>query len=232
MTLIAIKISYKIKYLFIILALIISVAPISTYAWELEKEDDGIRVYTKVVEGSGFKSYRAVTKVRAPIPGLVSLVKDIKGYPTWIDTCVKGVLLKEINRNQLIAYTLNNAPWPVSDRDAVVLNTTTRNKSQGPVTIHIEGKPSYIPEKPGIVRVKKIKGYWKFIQYGKEIAQVIYEVHSEPGGNIPSWLINQIVVTQPFNTLKNMKKMMNRKKIVVSDQNLKPVKNINHLSIE
>ena len=121
------------------------------------------------------------------------------------------ILLKEINENQLIAYTLNNAPWPISDRDAVVLNTISHNKPQGSVTIYIEGKPSYIPEKPGIVRVKKIEGFWKFRQSENEITQVIYEVHSEPGGNIPSWLINQIVVTQPFNTLRNMKKMLNRK---------------------
>ena len=37
--------------------------------------------------------------------------------------------------------------------------------------------------------------------------QVIYQVHNEPGGKIPSWLVNSIVITQPYNTLKNMKKL-------------------------
>ena len=184
-------------------------SPSRTYAWELEKEEDGIKVFTKKVAGSDFKAYRAIMRVDAKVSSLVELIKDIESYPLWIDTCKKGVLLKKINEYEFLAYTVNNAPWPVSDRDAVVLNTVSQDPAtKGSVTINIEGKHSYIPLTSGIIRVKKIKGFWRFVPEKDGLTQVIYEVHSEPGGNIPSWLLNQIVVTQPFNTLKNMKEIL------------------------
>ena len=179
-------------------------------AWDLAKEGDGIKVYTKKIEGSDFKAYRAVMLVKSKIPTLVKLIKDIPAYPLWIDTCEKGVLLKELGENECIVYTLNHAPWPVSNRDAVVLNTVSYDSKEESTTIKIQGKHSYIPITNGIIRVKKIKGFWKFVPQKNGFTEVIYQVHSEPGGNIPSWLLNQIVVSQPFNTLKNMKEMLSR----------------------
>jgi len=44
------------------------------------------------------------------------------------------------------------------------------------------------------------------------MVEVLYQVHSEPGGNLPSWLVNSIVVSQPFYTLVKMKKMITRPK--------------------
>jgi ribosome-associated toxin RatA of RatAB toxin-antitoxin module len=195
-----------------LLLLIIFLLPTNIYGWELEKDEEGIRVYTRNVKGSHFKTYKAVMRVNASVHTLVNLVKDIQAYPMWIDTCKKGVLLKIVSKNEYLAYTVNNAPWPVMDRDAIVLNTVLKGPSKGSVMINIEGKHSYLPINDRIVRVKRIKGYWRFLPLKNGFSEVTYEVHSEPGGNIPAWLLNQIVVSQPFNTLKNMKKMVAHKK--------------------
>ena len=73
------------------------------------------------------------------------------------------------------------------------------------VTITIEGKPKYIPEIPGIVRVKYLKGIWQFTPKKNNTVAILYQVHCEPGGNLPSWLVNSVVVDQPYETLCNLK---------------------------
>ena len=40
---------------------------------------------------------------------------------------------------------------------------------------------------------------------GADQTEVTYQVHTEPGGSVPSWLANKFVVEAPFNTLKALK---------------------------
>lgn len=177
-------------------------------AWELQKDEEGIRVYTREVKGSDFKAYRGVTTVEASPEELAALVNDISSSPEWVATCTKGVLLERVSKRETYTYTINHAPWPLNDRDAVVRNCFVRDKTTQRVTIKMRGVPGYIPERADLVRVKRLKGCWRFTPLSNGETEVIYEVHSEPGGNIPSWLANSVVVSQPFQTLLNMKKMV------------------------
>ena len=184
--------------------------PGQSSAWELEKDKEGIKVYTRVVKGSAFREYRAVMTISASLSSLVALVEDITECHSWIHTCKEGKLLKRVSPVESYTYTVNHAPWPVSDRDAVVHNTISQDPESRVVTIRIRGVPDHVPEKTGLVRVKKIKGCWRFAYTEKGLVEVLYQVHSEPGGNIPSWLVNSIVLSQPFYTLRNMRKMVRK----------------------
>lgn len=48
-------------------------------------------------------------------------------------------------------------------------------------------------------------GYWKLVPKNANETEVTYQVHTEPGGSVPSWLANKFVVDAPFNTLKALK---------------------------
>jgi len=178
----------------------------NAFAWELAKEGKGITVHTREVDGSNFKEYRAVMNIKTSLSSLIALVADISAYPSWIHTCQEGKLLKRISLKEIYAYTINNAPWPVNDRDAIVHNTIIQDNEDQSVTIKIVGVPDYIPPQKGLVRVKMIDGYWRFTPVENSMVQVIYQVHNDPGGDLPSWLVNSVVVSQPYNTLVNMQK--------------------------
>jgi len=186
--------------------------PHTASSWELAKKQDGVTVYTRSVKGSNFKEYKAVTDIKTSLPSLVAVVEDVAAYPSWIHTCKEGKLLKRINEKETYNYTINEAPWPVRDRDAAVHNKISQNPEDRVVTIEIRGIPQYVPEKTRLQRVNKIDGFWRFTPLGGDMVEVLYQVHSEPGGNLPSWLVNSIVVSQPFYTLVKMKKMITRPK--------------------
>jgi len=200
-------------WVFVVLSVFLT-PPDSLYGWELAKEDkkNEIEVYTRRVEASNFKEYRAVMKVKTSLSSLVALVDDISACHSWIDTCREGRLLKRISPKETYNYTINDAPWPVSDRDAAVLNTISQDPKNRIVTIKIEGVPEYIPPQKGLVRVKMIKGYWQFTPLENSCTKVVYQVHNDPGGDLPSWLVNSVAVSQPYNTLLNMKKIVSHPK--------------------
>ena len=170
--------------------------------WKVAKNEDGIMVSLSEVPGSQYKAYQGVTLIKAPITTLRALQEDVAGACAWIHECKSQKLLKH-EGNQSWTYTQFNTPWPVTARDSVLKVTTTEG-ADGSLTRTLKGEPKYIPEEKGFVRVSQVEGFWKFVPKGDQ-TEVTYQVHTEPGGSVPSWLANKFVVDAPFNTLKALK---------------------------
>ncbi|MDD2051100.1 START domain-containing protein [Pseudomonas putida] len=170
--------------------------------WQVAKDQDGIKVSLSEVAGSKYKAYRGVTTIKASMAKVRGLQEDVAGACAWIHECKSQKVLKH-EGDQSWTYTQFNTPWPVTARDSV-LHITTSEAADGSVTRKLEGVPSYIPEEKGFVRVAQVEGFWKLVPKG-DLIEVTYQVHTEPGGSVPSWLANKFVVDAPFNTLQALK---------------------------
>ena len=171
--------------------------------WKLAKDEDGIKVFLSEVPGSKYKAYRGVATIKADMATLRALQEDVAGSCAWIHECKEQKLLKSEGA-QSWTYTRFNTPWPVTPRDSV-LHVTSEIGADGSVTRVLEGVPKYLPEADGFVRVTEVQGFWKLAPKGTGEVEVTYQVHTEPGGSVPSWLANSFVVDAPFNTLKAMR---------------------------
>lgn len=171
--------------------------------WQTVKDEDGIKVSLSEVAGSKYKAYQGVTTIKAPLAKIASLQEDAAGACAWIHECKSQKLLKH-EGDQSWTYTQFNTPWPVTPRDSV-LHVTTVQGADGSLTRKLEGVPTYIPEEKGFVRVAQVEGFWKMVPKGADQTEVTYQVHTEPGGSVPSWVANKFVVDAPFNTLKALK---------------------------
>lgn len=171
--------------------------------WRVAKNEDGIKVSLSDVAGSKYKAYRGETVINASVAKVRALQEDVSGACSWVHECKSQKLLKH-EGDQSWTYTQFNTPWPVTARDSV-LHITTVQGADGSLTRQLEGAPKYIPEEKGFVRVAEVQGYWKLVPKGPNSTEVTYQVHTEPGGSVPSWLANKFVVDAPFNTLKALK---------------------------
>jgi len=170
--------------------------------WKVAKDEDGIKVSLSDVAGSDYKAYRGVTLIKAPLAKVKALQEDVLGACTWIHECKSQKLLKS-EGDQSWTYTQFNTPWPVTARDSV-LHVTTTQAADGSLTRKLEGVPTYLPEEKGFVRVAKVEGFWTLVPKDGG-TEVTYQVHTEPGGSVPSMVANKFVVDAPFNTLKALK---------------------------
>lgn len=171
--------------------------------WQVAKDEDGIKISLSEVAGSKYKAYRGVTVIKANIAKLRALQEDVAGACAWIHECKLQKVLK-VEGDKAWTYSQFNTPWPVTPRDSV-LQITTVQGADGTLTRNLEEQPKYIPEEKGFVRVSQVEGFWKFVPKGAGETEVTYQVHTEPGGSVPSWLANKFVVDAPFNTLKALK---------------------------
>ena len=171
--------------------------------WKVAKNEDGIKVSLSEVPGSQYKAYQGVTTIKAPMAKVLGLQEDAVAACAWIHECKLQKLLKH-EGDQSWTYTQFNTPWPVTPRDSVLLVTTVKG-GDGSLTRSLKGVPTYVPEEKGFVRVAQVEGFWKMVPKGDNLTEVTYQVHTEPGGSVPSWLANKFVVDAPFNTLKALK---------------------------
>ncbi|MCF4978024.1 MULTISPECIES: START domain-containing protein [Pseudomonas] len=171
--------------------------------WKVEKDEDGIKVSLNEVAGSKYKAYQGTTLINAPLTKVRALQEDVAGACAWIHEC-KSQKLVDQKGDESWTYTQFNAPFPVTDRDSYIHVTTTVG-GDGSVTRKLQGVPTYKPEEKGYVRVAKVDGFWKLVPKGPNQTEVTYQVHTEPGGSVPSVLANKFVVDAPFKTLKALK---------------------------
>lgn len=173
--------------------------------WELQKDRDNIKVYTKKVEGYSLKASKATSVFETTIPRLVAVLMDADNFYKVIPISKSSKLLKIVNDSERIYYVSTDAPWPVSDRDGIYSMKFSQNPNSKVVSVEVGCLPDYIPKKENHVRVPASEGIWKFTPLSNGKIEVTYENVSDPGGSIPDWLANTSAVNIPFGTIENLK---------------------------
>ncbi|MEN8171208.1 MAG: START domain-containing protein [Pseudomonadota bacterium] len=201
--------------LLILVVALLQCAPFTTAAepdssWNWVAGREGIEVYSRDVESSPLDESLAITKFEASLTSVVALILDIDNNHRWIDSVDQSRVIERISDTESINYTVSNAPWPVSDRDAVVRTRVTQNPDTLAVLITSEALPEFIPQRQGLIRVEAIASSWRLLPLKGGGVEVRYQVHSDPGGNLPNWLVNAVMTDQPLNTLYGMHRELTR----------------------
>jgi len=209
----------------LIAALVSIVLSFSTHAvsgssdWELEKEEEGIKlkIYTREVSGSSLKEFKGEMIVETTLTTLAALLLDSKAAPEWMHQCEKFEIIERTSPKQALIYFINGAPWPISDRDAVVSSTMSQDPETLVLQVDVEAVTGRLPKNDDYVRIPHMSGFWSFIPLSEGKVKVVYQVHADPGGSLPSWLANSVVVDTPYNTMSNMLKMLTLEKYQLAE---------------
>lgn len=177
--------------------------------WKLAKDEGGIKIYLSEIQGSKYKAYRGVTTINADVATLRALQDDVQGSCKWIHACAEQSLLKH-EEGESWVYTRFDMPWPVEARDSI-LHVVSEQGADGSLTRKLDGQPQYLPLDKDHTRVASLQGFWRFVPLGDGKVEVTYQVHTEPGGSVPSWLANSFVVDAPFNTLSGLRTLAEKR---------------------
>jgi hypothetical protein len=199
---------HAIKSWGIIMGLILS---FSTYAqetkWVFVKEKEGIKVFYRK---SAFKELNEVmiqTTFNTKLSIIVAAFNDFDAYPNWVYKSVKSYLIKTINQNEIEYYNKFDFPFPLDDREIVIHNKIEQNPQNKVVTSISYASTTNVPLENNTVRIKEFNSKWTFIpQNGVIYGEYIFK--SNPGGNIPIWLVNLTLDEAPIQTIKNFKKQL------------------------
>jgi hypothetical protein len=180
--------------------------------WELKKDQDGIRVYSRPDDSSRCNDLKVETTLPAKLSSLAALVLDTDNYPNWVFSTGKTAVLKKTGPAELYFYDLINSPWPASDRDLIVRLHLLQDSLTRVLSIKAEEMANYIPEKKGIVRVPLSIERWTVTPLPGDKIRISYELRLDPGAAVPGWLINMFSTKGPFETFTRLRDQLKRPK--------------------
>jgi hypothetical protein len=196
----------------LLLSFIIVLSGLNSYAasdWELKKDEDGIKVYVRSVEGSSFKEFKGVTTIKnKSITEILDVIFEVKEYDNLFPDVSKQEVVKDFDKYHNIHYVVVHTPWPVSDRDNVTEIEAKIDNDGKSAHVMINTRPELVENKKGLVRIPYGKGFWDLKTNPDNSVTVVYQYLGDPGGSIPSWLANSFVVSHPFETLENLHKRL------------------------
>lgn len=176
--------------------------------WELVSNSDGVRVTRKRVPGSNMLAFRGVMVANVSIGKIIAIFVNSKKRRQWVDRWdadrelhIKGPL----ERTYWIRFDL---PFPVSDRDYVLHVKGSRYVKKRVFAARIHSvRHKGAPSRSGAVRGKVESTYYRFQALPNGRTKLTVEVHTDPKGMLPAWLVNLIQKKWPYKTLRGLVKV-------------------------
>jgi hypothetical protein len=175
--------------------------------WELRRDRDGIEVYTANVPGSKYNAVRSMMLVQAPVQNFVAVVLDTSACSTWVSLCKESYVVKRQTDTDYFLYTYTDMPWPATDRDAVAHVRWSLETETQAVHMIASIVAGVVERSDKAVRLSEGTTSWTFTPTEKGTL-VERLVHLNPGGGLPAWMTNMLLVDSPFDTLQTMRKLV------------------------
>ncbi|HWW39041.1 START domain-containing protein [Pedobacter sp.] len=96
------------------------------------------------------------------------------------------------------------------NRDFVAHLTVNQNPNTKIITIDGPAVSGHVPIKKGVVRINNSTGKWLIIPESDHHIRVEYTLHVDPGGALPSWLVNLFATEGPLHIFRALKVQLQR----------------------
>lgn len=169
--------------------------------WKLVREDEGINVFSRIGENSSIKEIRITCSVRSSMEHMESFLSEVPKYADWVYKCDTSVLLSRISSKEIIYYITLNFPFPMTDRD-LVIHSAHSIDSLGVYRSHSAASTEYSSESSDFIRISQFESTWEISPQSDGTLYIDYFAHSDPGGDLPAWLINMAIDQGPYHTMK------------------------------
>lgn len=174
--------------------------------WETVYNDNDITVATRAVPDSPIRAFHAETTVAAPVDSILALMANPNDCALWIHGCLEARILDSEGFYQRNTYQINDMPWPVTDRD-LVLEIRISEQPKGRFTLAMINHPDALPLTDK-VRITQSEGSYTFTPVAGGKTHIVWEQHTDPGGQLPAWLVNQLIIDVPVKTLENLRQLV------------------------
>ncbi len=177
--------------------------------WELQKDQDDIQVYFKTVTGSDIKAFMGKTVMSASLSSIIKVLQADESCKDWVEGCVEARTLEGGRFDEFFQYGINHLPWPADNRDYVTRISTREKPETGEVMVSLDAVEGHIPLADS-VRITNMTIRYLLSPLSERETAVTWVQHTEPGGYIPDWLVNMLLIDIPFYSLTRLEQVANQ----------------------
>lgn len=177
-------------------------------SWKLVNDVDGIEVYTRTGENSNVKEIRIICTVKTSMEQMTNFLSRVPLYADWVYKCNSSLLLKQKSQSEFSYYITLDFPFPFDDRDLFIDSKHSIDPTTGVYhSSSVLGKTKGLPNDE-FVHISEFESRWEITPQKQGELLVDYTAISNPGGDIPVWLVNLVITKGPKETMKNFIRMV------------------------
>jgi hypothetical protein len=176
--------------------------------WILQKEKDGIKISTRQAVSSQFDDVHVEVDLPGNIEQMKSILIDISHYKDWSYAMKESVLIKQLGPGKLIYYSEIEVPWPATNRYFYANFDLKEDSLSHSIKVISLNLPDYLPASKDLLQVTFAKGLWNISTISKKAIHIDYILELNPGGNLPSWVLNLFSTKGPLETFENIRQKM------------------------
>ena len=180
--------------------------------WRMVRSDGGITVVDRTVPGTKLREFRGSGVIEASVATILAVLQDTPHSPEWMKEAMQQVAIVTEGNTETF-YNRTKSPWPVADRDVVMRATTHFDVAARMLCIDFVSvtHPQW-PPVPRVVRMPFLRGHWYLrpLNDGKW-TRAEYQVHADPGGSLPGWVVNLASKALPHGTIAALQKQVRRR---------------------
>ena len=202
--------------------LLFQVHSVHAQQWQLQKDEQGIRVYLRKVPDSAIKEFRGEIRIRAGLGSLLAVMDDTAACADWVHNCADPIRLDKISFTESYNFQISKMPLFITNRGLIFHTVITQKADNKIITMQMSAIPDYCKNKQTescqyiqnikLIPITRSNGFYKFIPEADGWTTVIWQQHIEPGGRLPGWLVNSLLLDIPFNTLNNLREIVRNHK--------------------
>ena len=155
--------------------------------WQLQKDKNGIKVWTKDYPNSKFKQFKCETTIKAELENVVAVFLDIENMGAWYDRVESVTLVEKISEMEGTYKIDFELPWPVADRISAVRATLTHDPSTNTVTVKTKYEEGVIKESDRLV-VTDMHSEWILTPMENGKVHIFHKGYMHPAGTLPAWI--------------------------------------------
>lgn len=208
----------------LLLTLTISALPASAGAipadgWTLVSSESDIKVYRKKVSGSDLLKYRAEGVINAPPAKVMSVIRDTARLQEWTKKVKAVKRVSDPSPDEWIEWVRVSMKWPVRDREFLYRSRMEYEPASGSIVVRVASVTDpHIPPSKGAIRADIHEGLYRLTSLGRgRRTRVSAEIHADPKGKIPDWIVNIVQKKAPRTTLRNLSRQA-RKPDILEDE--------------
>jgi hypothetical protein len=206
------------KLMVVLMSFVATCAVAAEPAWEKMDSDEGIDVFRREIPGSPVVAFRGEGIVDAPIARVASVILDDKRATEWVDSLEEARVVKMYSPTEFLEYNHIGTPVILKDRDFLVRGKVEADLKAGTMTMSMKSvEDESMP--PGKYVRGHLEGYWKMksLDGGKK-THVTAEMHADPKGDVPKWLVNMFQKKWPHNTIESLRKQVAKSDVKIIPQ--------------
>lgn len=179
--------------------------------WQHLMTESGVSVWLRDEPGRSLPIFKGISTLDAGMFECLAVLDDTARHVEWMSNCKVSRVVKSVDEFERYVYNRTRAPWPVSDRDAVVHGTIQGSVAKREVWSRFQAVSlPQLPPVDGVVRMPVLRGYYRMQALDEKRTRITYQIDADSGGMLPDWLVSRTVRRLPVETIVGLRTQVGR----------------------